>query len=126
MATGQWPSLVDLSTRLDPEGKIPIIAEMLSQANDYTDDLPWVEANEHTGHEFVFRTSIPAGSWRQINMGVPYSKSTTAKSRVGLGTLDAALPEYGLKGPVRRRDVALSRTQAGPEEILAIGVRTLR
>ena len=100
MATGQWPSLIDLSTRLDPEGKIPIIAEMLSQSNDYTDDLPWVEANEATGHEFVFRTSIPAGAWRSYNMGVPYSKSTTAKARVGIGMLedysqvDRALAEH--------------------------------
>lgn len=100
MATGSWPTLVDVSTRLDPEGKIPVIAEMLSQNNDYYDDLPMVEANERTGHEFVFRTSIPAGSWRQYNMGVPYSKSTTAKARVGLGMLedysqvDRALAEH--------------------------------
>lgn len=100
MATGAWPSLIDLSTRLDPEGKIPVIAEMLSQCNDMNDDLPWIEANELTGHEFVFRTSIPAGAWRQYNMGVPYSKSTTAKARVGLGMLedysqvDRALAEH--------------------------------
>ncbi len=100
MSTGSWPTLVDLATRLDPDGKIPVIAEMLSQSNDYTDDVPWVEANEKTGHEFVFRTSIPAGSWRSYNMGVPYSKSTTAKARVGLGMLedysqvDRALAEH--------------------------------
>ena len=100
MATGSWPSLVDLSNRMDREGKIPIIAEMLSQCNDFYDDLPMVEANENTGHEFVFRTSIPAGAWRQYNMGVPYSKSTTAKARVGLGMLedysqvDRALAEH--------------------------------
>ncbi len=100
MATGQWPSLIDMATRLDGEGKIPVIAEMLSQSNDYQDDLPYVEANEATGHEFVFRTSIPAGSWRSYNQGVPYSKSTTAKARVGLGMLedysqvDRALAEH--------------------------------
>ena len=100
MATGSWPTIIDLATRLDPEGKIPIIAEMLSQANDYSEDLPWVEANEFTGHEFVFRTSIPAGSWRSYNAGVPYAKSTTAKARVGIGMLedysqvDRALAEH--------------------------------
>lgn len=100
MATGSWPTLVDVASRMDPEGKIPVIAEMLSQCNDYADDLPWIEANEHTGHEFVFRTSIPAGSWRSYNMGVPYAKSTTAKARVGLGMLedysqvDRALAEH--------------------------------
>lgn len=100
MATGSWPTLIDVASRLDPEGKIPTIAEMLSQCNDYADDMPLVEANERTGHEFVFRTSIPAGSWRSYNMGVPYSKSTTAKARVGLGMLedysqvDRALAEH--------------------------------
>lgn len=98
--TGQWPTILDVASRMDPDGKIPTIAEMLSQANDMNDDLPYVEANEKTGHEFVFRTSIPAGSWRQYNMGVPYAKSTTAKARVGLGMLedysqvDRALAEH--------------------------------
>jgi len=106
MATGQWPSIIDLAERLDPEGKIPVIAEMLAQSNDIYDDLPFVEANEFTGHEFVFRTSIPAGSWRQYNMGVPYSKSTTAKARVGIGMLedysqvDRALAEHS--GDIQR------------------------
>jgi hypothetical protein len=100
MATGSWPTLLDVALRQDKDGKIPVIAEMLSQANDYAEDMPWVEANERTGHEFVFRTSIPAGTWRQYNMGVPYSKSTTAKARVGLGMLedysqvDRALAEH--------------------------------
>ena len=98
--TGSWPTLVDVASRMDPEGKIAEISEMLSQCNDFADDLPWYEANEKTGHEFVFRTSIPAGSWRQYNMGVGYSKSTTAKARVGLAMLedysqvDRALAEH--------------------------------
>ena len=87
MATGAWPTIVDVASRMDPEGHIPVIAEMMSQCNDYYDDMPWVEANEHTGHEFVFRTSVPAGSWRSYNQGVPYSKSTTGKARIDLGML---------------------------------------
>ncbi len=100
MATGSWPTLLDVALRQDRDGKIPIIAEMLSQSNEYAEDLPYVEANENTGHEFVFRTSIPAGSWRQYNQGVPYAKSTTAKARVGIGMLedysqiDRALAEH--------------------------------
>jgi hypothetical protein len=88
MATGAWLSLLDVTTRIAPDGKQVPIAEMLSQANELYDDLPWVESNEMAGHEFVFRTSIPAGSWRQINQGVPYAKSTTAKSRVAVGSLE--------------------------------------
>lgn len=105
MATGQWPTLVDVASRRDAEGNIPVIAEMLSQCNDFNDDLPWVEANEMGGHEFVFRTSIPGGAWRQYNTGVPYSKSTTAKSRVGL----AMLEDYS------QVDRALARHSGDPE-----------
>ena len=88
MATGQWPTLDDVTSRMDNAGKQHLIAEMLSQAIALPEDMPFIESSEMGGHEFVFRTSIPAGAWRQINMGVPYSKSTTAKSRVGLGTLE--------------------------------------
>jgi hypothetical protein len=100
MATGSYPTLVDVTTRTDPEGNIPVIAEMLSQANEMYEDIPWVKANEKTGHIFVFRTSMPTGAWRSYNMGIAPSKSTTAKSRVGLGMLedysivDRALAEH--------------------------------
>lgn len=86
---GAFPTIVDVSSRTDGEGNIPLVAEMLSQANEMYVDMPFVKANEKTGHLFVFRDSIPAGSWRQYNIGTSPEKSTTAKSRVGLGMLTA-------------------------------------
>jgi hypothetical protein len=100
MATGAWPNMVDVASRSDGAGNIMTVAEMLSQANDIYVDCPFVKANEKTGHLFAFRTSIPTGAWRQYNQGVAQSKSTTAKSRVGLGMLedysivDRALAEH--------------------------------
>lgn len=61
---------------------------MLSQSIEMAQDAPYVESNELTSHEFVFRTSIPAGYFRYINQGVPYSKSTTAKGRVSMASLE--------------------------------------
>ena len=89
MATGAWPTLLDVANRTDREGKIPVLAEMLSQCNDIEDDAPYVEANEATGHEFIFRNSLPPGNWRAYNRGTPYSKSTGGKARVGIGMLEA-------------------------------------
>ena len=86
MATGSWPSILDLTSRMIGE-KQPYIAEMMSQAISLYEDLPMREATDGSGHEFVYRTSIPGGAWRQINQGTPYAKSTTAKSRVGMGEL---------------------------------------
>ena len=100
MATGAWPTILDVASRMDAEGNIPNVAEMLSQENSMYQDAPFVEANERTGHMFVFRTSIPTGAWRQYNVGTAQSKSTTAKSRVGIGMLedysivDRALAEH--------------------------------
>jgi len=87
--TGQWLTLLDLTSRTDGMGKQLRMAELMSQFNAILTDMPWVESSEMTGHEFGYRTSVPQGAWRQINAGVPYAKSTTAKARVGLGMLEA-------------------------------------
>lgn len=88
MATGQWPTIADVLSRTDSAGKQMYIAEMLSQSICLYDDAVMMEANGFSWHEFAYRTSIPGGFWRQANQGVPYAKSTTAKSRVGVGTLE--------------------------------------
>jgi hypothetical protein len=88
MATGAWPTIVDVTSRMDGAGRQMTVAELLSQCNDIWDYLPVKEGNEFGGHEFSYRTSLPAGFWRSINQGTPFGKSTTAKSRLGTGTLE--------------------------------------
>ena len=100
MATGQFPTLLDVASRTDANGNIPRVAALLSQKLSLLKSLAFVEANERTSHMFVFQTSIPSGSWRQYNYGVASSKGTTAKSRVSVGMLedysvvDRALAEH--------------------------------
>lgn len=89
MATGQWPTLNDVASRVSPDGKMKLIAEYLSQANEILEDMNFIEASEIGGHTFGFRTSIPGGDWTAYNQGVPTSKSTTAQGRVALGRLEA-------------------------------------
>lgn len=89
MATGSWSTLLDVVNRSAPNGDIPVMAEMLSQCNEIYDDAPYQEANEMGSHMFTFRTSIPAGTWRTYNQGVPYAKSTAGKAKVDLGMLEA-------------------------------------
>lgn len=88
MATGAWPTIEDVLSRMDGAGQQMTVAEMLSQCNDIWDFLPIKESNEFFGHEFSFRTSLPAGFWRSLNQGTPFGKSTTAKSRLGIGVLE--------------------------------------
>ena len=87
MATGSYLSIVDVTNRLDPDLSVAPIAEMLSQCNEFIDDVPWQAGNEVGGHEFTLRTSIPTGYWRQLGQGTPFSKSTTVKARVSMGEL---------------------------------------
>lgn len=82
-------TLADWGRRVDPQGKIDDIAEVLSQANDIFDDMLWREGNLPTGHKSTIRTGLPAGTWRMLYQGVPFTKSTTAQITEGSGMLEA-------------------------------------
>lgn len=82
-------TLADWGRRVDPQGKIDDIAELLAQCNEVFDDMLWREGNLPTGHKGTMRTGLPQGTWRMINQGVPYTKSTTAQIQVGVGSLEA-------------------------------------
>ncbi len=91
MATigGDWPTLLDVQTRLDPTGATADIVEMLQQTNEVLLDAPWFEGNLPTGHQVTQRTGLPAVYYRRINQGVPHSKSTTAPIVVTASMLEA-------------------------------------
>jgi hypothetical protein len=72
-------TLLDLSKRMSPDGKVDPVAELLSQQNMILEDIVYVEANQPTSHVVGIRTGLPAVYWRQYNAGVPSSKSTTAQ-----------------------------------------------
>ena len=81
-------TLTDLAKRTDSSGRIPIIAELLSQSNEIMQDIPWMEGNLTTGHLVVTRTGLPDSFWRLLNQGTQPSKSTTAQITEGLGMLE--------------------------------------
>lgn len=82
-------SLMDAARRMDPEGDIDTIAELLSQANEFFKDMSWTESNLDTGHKSTVRTGLPSGTWRLPYAGVPYARSTTAQIQDGMGFLSA-------------------------------------
>lgn len=73
------PTLVDVAKRLDPNGAISAIAELLSLKNELIQDLPWESGNLPTGHQYTQRVGLPDVYFRLINQGVPPSKSQTAQ-----------------------------------------------
>jgi hypothetical protein len=82
-------TLADWAKRLDPDGKVPAVAELLSQTNEILEDAVFKEGNLPTGHRVNVRTGLPAVFYRMINQGVPASKSTTAQMDEACGMLEA-------------------------------------
>lgn len=82
-------TLADWAKRLDPDGKVPLIVELLSQTNELLADMQFREGNLPTGHRTTVRTGLPTVFWRMINQGIPPSKSTTAQIDEQAGMLEA-------------------------------------
>lgn len=82
-------TLADWAKRLDPDGKVPVVAELLSQSNEVLEDAVFKEGNLPTGHRVTIRTGLPSVYWRSLNQGVPSSKSTTAQVDESVGMLEA-------------------------------------
>lgn len=82
-------TLADWAKRLDPDGKVPKIVEMLSQTNEVLSDMLWIEGNLPTGHRSTIRTGLPTVYWRLLNQGTTPSKSTTAQVDEACAKMDA-------------------------------------
>lgn len=82
-------TLTDWAKRLDPDGRIQTIVELLSQENPVLQDAAVVQGNLPTGHRSTIRTGLPNVYWRQLNAGVQPSKSKTAQITDESGMLEA-------------------------------------
>jgi hypothetical protein len=82
-------TLADWAKRTDPNGNVPIIAELLSQTNEILEDAVFKEGNLPTGERVVIRTGLPTVYWRALNQGIPNSKSTSAQVDEACGMLEA-------------------------------------
>lgn len=83
------PTLLDVTKRLDPGGKIDAIAELLHQTNEVLEDAVWIEGNLPTGHRTTIRTGLPSPTWRKLYGGVAPTKSTTSQQTDACGMLEA-------------------------------------
>ena len=83
------PTLLDVTRRLDPKGKVDMIVELLNQQNEILDDMVWLEGNLPTGHRTTVRSGIPTPTWRKLYQGVVPGKSRTAQVTDSCGMLEA-------------------------------------
>lgn len=72
------PSLVDVLSRTDPDGKVSQIIEIAEQSNPILQDAVFTQCNDGTTHQHVIRTGYPEPVERKFNEFVPSVKSETA------------------------------------------------
>lgn len=80
-------SLADVGRRLDPDGKVADMAELMSQCNEMVEDMPMVEANGLVSHTTTIRTALPKGTYIRYYQGVGFSKSSAAQVEFGMSLL---------------------------------------
>lgn len=88
ITSATMPTLADLAKRMEPDGTIAKIIEMLTQRNQILDLMPWAECNDGTNHKTTVRNGLPTATWRQLNYGVPSAKSATTKVQDSTGMLE--------------------------------------
>jgi hypothetical protein len=82
-------TLADWAKRVDVDGNVPTIIDLLSQTNEMMDDMLWMETNQTNSHKTTIRTGLPSGTWRLLYQGVQPTKSTTAQIVETCGNLEA-------------------------------------
>lgn len=108
--SSQYPTIVDLARKLDPNGGIATVVELLSKKNAFMQDLPFKAGNLPTGHRFSARTALPSPTWRKINQGIAASKGQvetveeTCGMLEGLSKVDCALAELNGNAAAFRAD----------------------
>ena len=101
-----YSTLLDIAKRLDPQGKIARIAEVLDFDCPMLQDMPWAEANGPDGHLITVRSALPSLTWRKYNQGVVPTKSQTAQFTETCGMLEG----------VSKVDVALAKRNGNSAE----------
>jgi len=87
--TATHPTLLDVAKRLEPDGSVARVVELLSQQNEIMDDMVWLEANQMTGHRTTVRSGLPTPTWRKLYGGVQPTKSRTVQITDSIGMLEA-------------------------------------
>ncbi len=82
-------TLLDWARRIDPDGKIATVAEILNHYSEVLDDIPFIEGNLPTGHKVTVRASLPTPTWRLLNQGVSRTKSTSNQITETCGIMEA-------------------------------------
>lgn len=116
-------TLADYIKKLDPNGQIAPVAELLNQTNECITDFLWKEGNTPTGHQVGVRTGLPTVYWRLANQGIPSSKASSAQILESCAVLesqsvvDKLIAELGGNLAANRLDEAVAHIEAIGQEL---------
>lgn len=95
----KYPTLLDVSTRKDPDGTLATSAALLTEKNPILQDMPWAEGNREDGTVHTGDSALAAAAFKKINAGTAETKSSTTQYTdsigviTGVATVDAYLAE---------------------------------
>jgi len=72
-------TLADWAKRIDPDGKLAKVVNILEETNEILDDALFKEGNLPTGNRTTVLTGQPSVTWRKLNRGIQPSKFTTVQ-----------------------------------------------
>ena len=82
-------TLLELAKRLDPDGSLAVIANVLTADNPILQDAPWARANDIFSNKVTRVAALPAGAWRKLNEGYATVKALTVEAVDTIGFLGA-------------------------------------
>jgi len=82
-------TIAEVLKRLDPNGSLAQIAEVLQETNDILMDAPFMEGNDMWSNKTTRRASEPSGTWRKFNAGIDKERSETVEVVDTIGLLEA-------------------------------------
>lgn len=91
LTQGSYFTIVDLTKQIDPNGNIAIIAEALSEMNEFLATAIMAEANQSFSDVGTKRIVLPTVTPRKPNSGTTTGYGETAQIREGIVLLDALI-----------------------------------
>ncbi len=85
----RYPNLLDMANRMNPDGSIAAVVELLHKTSEMLPDVSVIEGNLPIGHRTTMRTGLPQGTWRKLYKGVQPDKSKTVQVTDSCGMLEA-------------------------------------
>ena len=78
-SSAQYDTLADHAKQVDPSGNIGEYVEALAQENEIVADMPYIQANKMTSHQYSVEVGLPTVYWKMLGAGVLASNGQFAQ-----------------------------------------------